>query len=461
MESFDPVHFVLDATLTVFGPNSDQLFSCELGKICELAIRGNLVNESSVILVAPSTFCGSSTSYLDLPGLLNQPFKGINTVNIGLPTRSPDIFVYRVCWTSKTRSLDPQDFRVDIGNLEFRGPVRLSTTATCVIGEQTSCSISLSSPGYLRISDSPDCGMPAKLRLKAGSGGNPVHSDNGDYYFGSIRGGDIHRDLALCWGSDGEEFPVFVGNFRLSLPRCSEGLIIAIASNNPVNAEALLRVETEPLCEITDGSTSLHGVVVRGWLTAVTALVDRGANFDQTDISGETSIFVAITSPEVTDVFLATFIMQTACDLRIPSARSGFTLVHAALSAGRSEFLMSEIMPRLGRVSLEVPDPRYGSSPVIWAAQTGDNEVLAALLRRGVDGSTVDFRGRSPLHFLAMNGNSEGVQILLRYCCPVSACLSLEDNLKLKPRDVAKTNEVKFWLDEYASDTQGCAKRGL
>lgn len=71
--------------------------------------------------------------------------------------------------------------------------------------------------------------------------------------------------------------------------------------------------------------------------------------------------------------------------------------------------------------AVDAADPKQGGTPLMWAAVTGQTEVIELLIRQGADVNAVSNEGGTALHATAFLGHAQAVDVLLRNGANVNA----------------------------------------
>uniref|UniRef100_A0ACD5YEC0 Uncharacterized protein n=1 Tax=Avena sativa TaxID=4498 RepID=A0ACD5YEC0_AVESA len=139
--------------------------------------------------------------------------------------------------------------------------------------------------------------------------------------------------------------------------------------------------------------------------------------------------------------------MASKVDLRVAKDAKGNTALHLAAIKGCLEscrFLVEESGIDVNSVT------ETGGTPMLYAAQEGNVQIIRYLLDCGGDPAMPDERGSTPLHDVAMQGHSEAVRLLLSKGAPVDPV-----DHRGAPLHLAASNdhvEVVKVLLEHAAD---------
>jgi ankyrin repeat protein len=158
-----------------------------------------------------------------------------------------------------------------------------------------------------------------------------------------------------------------------------------------------------------DGRTALHYAASNGHQEVVRLLVEKGAAIEAKDKDGKTALQLSSQNghSEVTKLLL-----ESGADIKAHN-NDGWTAFHLASSNGQLD-----ILRLLGEnVEVDVKN-RFGLTALHIASWNNHAEVVRLLIDKGGSPAAEDIRGYSPLHFAALGGASDCVDILLKYCDP-------------------------------------------
>jgi ankyrin repeat protein len=175
-------------------------------------------------------------------------------------------------------------------------------------------------------------------------------------------------------------------------------LYLACTNRNAAIVEKLLNAEADPNASLLSGETVLMNCARTGNAAAVKALVAAGAKVNAKEPGhNQTALMWAATEkhPEAVQVLL-----NAGADVR-------------ARSLTYSQTVTSEITQRLGREELNYTVLRGGSTPLLFAARSGDAESVRLLLAAGADVNDTQPDGMSALTLAAHSGNGPAGHLLL------------------------------------------------
>lgn len=174
--------------------------------------------------------------------------------------------------------------------------------------------------------------------------------------------------------------------------------------------------------------TLLHRAVLDGYPDLVEWLLDRNADVDGVNKSGETPLHAAMLDDDPSGNSIARVLLKRGAD---PNARTphGETPLHRAVAFGKSakaRLLLKHgadvnARAKRGETPLHV-GCRQGSEQVQTTVAQGDlEESLRVLLQHDADIDSKDFIGATPLHVAVLVGNNETVRFLIAEGADVNA----------------------------------------
>ncbi|MCJ1469064.1 hypothetical protein MMC07_007696 [Pseudocyphellaria aurata] len=184
-------------------------------------------------------------------------------------------------------------------------------------------------------------------------------------------------------------------------------LLWAIEKGREEMVQNLLDYGAETNSKDTYGSTGLHLVATSGDENLVKLLLDHGAKIEEKDNNGSTALHSAVRAGHVT---VAQLMLEHGA-IPVGKDRLGLTLLHHAvrLMNGSEALLMSQLLLKHGAN----PNEMNTGSVLVWAAETGREEIVRNLLDHGAEVDKPDADGRTAIAAAAKCGYRKIVQILL------------------------------------------------
>jgi uncharacterized protein len=175
-------------------------------------------------------------------------------------------------------------------------------------------------------------------------------------------------------------------------------LYLACTNRNAAMVQKLLAAQANPNATLLSGETVLMNCARAGDLGAVKALLAHGANVNAKEPSHEQTALMwaaAQRHPQVVEA-----LVEHGADVR-------------ARSRIYNQIVTSEVTQRAGREELNYTVPRGGSTPLLFAARSGDVDSARVLLAAGADVNDALPDGTSALVLAAHSGNGAVGALLL------------------------------------------------
>ena len=175
-------------------------------------------------------------------------------------------------------------------------------------------------------------------------------------------------------------------------------LYLACTNHSALMVSRLLEAGADPNLALPSGETPLMNCARTGDPAAVRALLARGARVEARE-SAHQQTALMWAAAERHPVALAALLAAKA-DVR-------------ARSASYTQVVTSEVTQRAGRESLNYTVQRGGSTPLLFAARSGDAESARLLLDAGADPNDMLADGLPALTLAAYSGHGDAAQVLL------------------------------------------------
>jgi ankyrin repeat protein len=175
-------------------------------------------------------------------------------------------------------------------------------------------------------------------------------------------------------------------------------LYLACTNHSATMVSRLLEAGADPNLALPGGETPLMNCARTGEAAAVRALVARGARVDARESAHQQTALMwaaAERHPEAVAALLA-----AKADVR-------------ARSVVYSQTVTSEVTQRAGREALNYSVPRGGSTPLLFAARSGDAASARLLLDAGADVNDTVADGLPALTLAAYSGHGDVAAVLL------------------------------------------------
>jgi ankyrin repeat protein len=175
-------------------------------------------------------------------------------------------------------------------------------------------------------------------------------------------------------------------------------LYLACVNRSGPMVERLLQARANPNAALVSGETVLMTCARTGEATGVRALLTRGANVNATEPGHHQTALMwaaAQSEPKAVEALL-----EGGADVR-------------ARSRSYTQTVTSEVTQRAGREELNYTVPRGGSTPLLFAARSGDAESARLLIEAGADVNDELPDGASALVVAAHSGHTSAATLLL------------------------------------------------
>ncbi|MFM8764495.1 MAG: ankyrin repeat domain-containing protein [Spartobacteria bacterium] len=228
------------------------------------------------------------------------------------------------------------------------------------------------------------------------------------------------------------------------------------------------------MIEPSSGLTLLHLAVLNGFPDLVEWLLDRKADINGPNRSGETPLHAAMIFDHTPKSTMVTLLLERGADVNSRTPY-GDTPLHRAVSAGRADkarLLLSheaDVNARANRgesplhyvcregseriqntvkqedlehsvkvllqfhADIDTKDS-IGATPLHGAVMIGNEDMVRCLIEQGADIKATNQRGDTPLHYAAMFGRSREAEMLLANGCSAVATY----NEGMTPLDIAQ-----------------------
>ena len=175
-------------------------------------------------------------------------------------------------------------------------------------------------------------------------------------------------------------------------------LYLACTNRNAAMVEKLLQAEADPNAKLLNGETVLMNCGRTGNAAAVKALIAAGAKVNAKEPEHDQTALMWAAAEKHPDVVRV--LLDAGADFR-------------ARSRTYTQIVTSEVTQRAGREELNYTVLRGGSTPLLFAARSGDVESVGALLTAGADVNDTLPDGMGALVLAAQSGNGLVARLLL------------------------------------------------
>jgi len=175
-------------------------------------------------------------------------------------------------------------------------------------------------------------------------------------------------------------------------------LYLACTNRSAAMVERLLAAGANPNASLSSGETVLMNCARTGTAEAVKALLARGADVNAKEPSHDQTALMWAAAERHPDVVAA--LIERGADVR-------------ARSRVYNQTVTSEVTQRAGREELNYTVPKGGSTPLLFAARSGDAESARLLVKAGADVNDLLPDGTSALVLAAYSGHRSAAAALL------------------------------------------------
>ena len=139
------------------------------------------------------------------------------------------------------------------------------------------------------------------------------------------------------------------------------------------------------------------------------ALINAGSDVNVGNRHGDTPLLRALYANENPEVALA--LIEAGADVNARELATSATPLHRAASFSRGPEVAAALIQ--AGADLNARNAR-GATPLHWAANAENTDILNVLLEAGADVSVRDYTGRTPLETAELDGSSEAAAMLRR-----------------------------------------------
>lgn len=202
-----------------------------------------------------------------------------------------------------------------------------------------------------------------------------------------------------------------------------------------------------------DGNTALHAAAFLGRADAVELLLEHGVDANVRNNDGGSAMDSATLDWEITQGILG-FLQIEVDEAEVKAGRAKVVrlLTQHTKNAPQSKYNLweasadgdlSAIKNAINEgVDLETPDPKFGITPLGWAALNGQTEAAKLFIDKGADVNGRHRDSSTSLHSAAFLGRVETVKLLLEK----GADINIQKNDGMTPIDVA---QIDWGLTEF------------
>ncbi|MBW5383808.1 ankyrin repeat domain-containing protein [Brachyspira pilosicoli] len=212
-------------------------------------------------------------------------------------------------------------------------------------------------------------------------------------------------------------------------------LLIAVKNNDIIAVNALLKENVNPNFVDEEGYSPLHRAVLNNNLDVVNVLLSYKdidteiklpyeASVDDWYLGGATPLLVASYTGNA-DIVNA--LIEVGSDIRAKDDIDGATTIHIASANGNNEVI--NILLNKDNTLINEADSMK-DTPLHWASIKNQTDTISLLLANGADTKLTNSDGNTVLHYAAMYGDVNTVNVLLE---ADSSLASVENNEGITP----------------------------
>ncbi|AGA67030.1 ankyrin repeat-containing protein [Brachyspira pilosicoli P43/6/78] len=212
-------------------------------------------------------------------------------------------------------------------------------------------------------------------------------------------------------------------------------LLIAVKNNDIIAVNALLKENVNPNFVDEEGYSPLHRAVLNNNLDVVNVLLSYKdidteiklpyeASVDDWYLGGATPLLVASYTGNA-DIVNA--LIEAGSDIRAKDDIDGATTIHIASANGNNEVI--NILLNKDNTLINEADSMK-DTPLHWASIKNQTDTISLLLANGADTKLANSDGNTVLHYAAMYGDVNTVNVLLE---ADSSLASVENNEGIAP----------------------------
>lgn len=212
-------------------------------------------------------------------------------------------------------------------------------------------------------------------------------------------------------------------------------LLIAVKNNDIIAVNALLKENVNPNFVDEEGYSPLHRAVLNNNLDVVNVLLSYKdidteiklpyeASVDDWYLGGATPLLVASYTGNA-DIVNA--LIEAGSDIRAKDDIDGATTIHIASANGNNEVI--NILLNKDNTLINESDSMK-DTPLHWASIKNQTDTISLLLANGADTKLTNSDGNTVLHYAAMYGDVNTVNVLLE---ADSSLASVENNEGITP----------------------------